>query len=508
VEPDPTTWPSRWREALSDAPARRRVEALLAGRDASALVQALPAQDLYLLVREVGLDDCAELVALCSGEQLQAFLDLDAWEGDRADPAAVARWVRALVAGRCRDLPGLWRSLDPPLQVLVVQRLVLVQEIEPDEEAPETLGVFLMDTPDRRYRLSAASGADVDVARALLAAELAQEPIALSVLASEAAAAVAAECEELAFRFRSGRLADLGFPDLDDALLLETPFPSLEHARRAARGLAVVDVDTELPRWLVVRAGEGLLAAALELLDPAVRARVGQDLVCLCNAALVGWRTDVGEPEEVRTAATRVQGLVSLAMRALGAPDPETAATLLESTPARVLYRTAWTVLHGPVRRARALLPLAGRLPAGAEAFLEALAARPPRLPDGSPLSDPLQVRQVEARLQGLEWAAGWLEGQPEETMALDAFGTWLVRRALDLPQGVEPVPAAAFRELLRRSVSGGRLDSGLVAAAEAEAGEAATQARALCEALEEEWGGLDPDGPLEPRFLAGILLT
>ena len=61
---DLRTWVQRWRRALSTAPGRDRVEALLADKDARGLVRSLPPQDLYLLIREVGLADTSELVAL------------------------------------------------------------------------------------------------------------------------------------------------------------------------------------------------------------------------------------------------------------------------------------------------------------------------------------------------------------------------------------------------------------------------------------------------------------
>jgi len=504
-----THWLQRWRTALSDAPARQRLDALLSSPDAPALVRVVPAQDLYLLVREVGLADAAELVGMCSGEQLQAFVDLDAWHGDRLDPGGVARWLDALVAGRCRDLPELWQALDPPLQVLTVHRLVHVQTLDRDEPPPEPTGVFLMDTPDRRYRLSAVSEAVVGAARALLAAQLSLEPISVSVLAAEAAAAVPAECEELAFRFRSGRLADLGFPDPDEALLLETPYASLEHARQAASAVAVTTADTDLPRWLVVRGGGGLLAEALDLLEPDARARAGQELVHLCNVALVGWRVELGEPGEVRAAAEQVHAHVTLALRALGADTPETAAACLERTPARILYRTARTVLHGPGARAAGLLPIAGRLLPEDERFLEALASRPPRRLDGAPWSRPDQVHDAEARLAGLAWVAGWLRELPEDVSALDAFGTGLIRRVLGLSPGWEPVGEADLRAVLHDALRDGHLDEPARVKAEADAPSAAARAvaRRLCDALAEEWGGLDADGPLDVRFVAGVRL-
>ncbi len=78
-------WVERWRTALSDAPANVRLEALLEGPDSMALIRSLPAEDLYVVIREVGLADAAGVIARCTGAQVQSFLDLDVWRGDRFD---------------------------------------------------------------------------------------------------------------------------------------------------------------------------------------------------------------------------------------------------------------------------------------------------------------------------------------------------------------------------------------------------------------------------------------
>lgn len=510
VPPIDPTWPARWRTALSDAPSRERLEGLLSAPDSQALVRALPAQDLYLLVREIGLSECSGLVARCSGEQLQAFVDLDAWRGDRMDEAVLADWVRSLVQGGCRDVPEVWNTLDQPLRMLALKRLIYVQEIEENEEAPEPFGAFVMDTPDRCFRVSARDEDQVDVARALLATQMAVEPAWVSQLVADADAIFGPEAEELAFRFRCGRLADLGFLDPEEAAVLETPFRTLEEARQAMGLRAVVEAETELPRWMQVRAGEGLLANALAAIvgEPA-RARVGCDLVLLCNAALVGRGVDLGDPDAVRGEVARVHDTVSLGLRVLGASEPVAAAGLLARSAARTVYRTAVTALHRPRQRAAALLRHGTRLGADAEGFLEALAARPARQADGSAFADTAQVEAAESRLAELEWAAGWLAGVPEDVDALTAFGTRLVRGALGLPDEPEPIPAGAFRKFLVLHVAGGALDPRCVEAALARAGSPPAQRQALawCEALEEEWGGLDPGVPLVPRWIGGVRL-
>jgi len=509
VETTHSDWLDRWQTALSDAPARQRLEALLAGPDAPVLVRSLPAQDVYLLVRELGLADAAALVAHCSGEQLQSFVDLEAWAGYRFDVVALSDWVRALVQGGCRDVPGAWHALDPPLRLLALKRLIHVQELEEDED-PDPIGAFVMDTPDRRYRVSARDDDHVDVVRVLLATQMAVEPASVSRMVADADATLASEAEELSFRFRNGRLADLGFPDPEEALALEAPFRSLDEARAELGRPAVVEAETHLSRWMLARPGEGLLEQALDALeDPAARARVSQELVYLCNAALVARDVDVGDAARVREEIVRIHAALSLGLRVLGAVSAATAAAVLSRSAARVIYRVTVTVLHRPRLRAYTLLDRAGRLGEDAEAFLERLAGHPPSQADGSPFSDPMQVRAAERRLEELEWAATWLREEGDAD-ALTAFGTCLVRRTLGFEESGQPVPLRSFEDVLRRFVTAEGLDPGLVEAAiDAADGDAARrQTRAWCDRLGEEWGGLAAEATVEPRFVGGILLA
>lgn len=400
-------WLERWQAAWADAPGPARVRALLSAPDAGALVRSLPAQDLYLLIKEVGVEDCAPLVALCTGEQVQAFLDLDAWRGDRFDPARYAGWVLALRHGGCAGLPRLLLALDPEVQALALRQLIYIQELDEEGDDPEPLGAFIMDTPDRCYRVSAATDNEelIELVRVQLGATLARGPLHLSAYLSQVAWELPSALEEEGLRLRNGRLEDLGFMPPDEALALLAPYRSMDEALKAAGGgVAGAAVDTPFPRAMVVRdAGGGLLAEALALLPPEQGARVAQDLVHVTNGALAAWRVDPGEPSDLRDAARRAMAHVELALRRVAGADAAEAAAVLGTTSARTLFRVAQTMLFRPAKRAAALLPALARLPVADQAFVENLAARPPARPDGGPWRTPAEVDEAETRLSACE---------------------------------------------------------------------------------------------------------
>jgi len=68
----------------------RRADLLLAERDVESAVRALPGDELYYVLHELGHDDAASILAVATAEQLQVVLDFALWERDRVTPAALA----------------------------------------------------------------------------------------------------------------------------------------------------------------------------------------------------------------------------------------------------------------------------------------------------------------------------------------------------------------------------------------------------------------------------------
>jgi hypothetical protein len=129
-----------------------RMEALVHARDAALRVAGTPVSDLYFLITDVGLEEAGELLALATPEQVQGFLDLDAWNVDQLDDAAVRPWLDALIAAGPEKLADVWRKLDPDLTALVLQRWVRVYNIV-EEEVPDWEEPPFIATPDRFFVL-------------------------------------------------------------------------------------------------------------------------------------------------------------------------------------------------------------------------------------------------------------------------------------------------------------------------------------------------------------------
>src|SRR6266436_7148117 len=111
------------RRALQAARGKQKLDLILSAPDPEQLVQALPPQELYFALLDIGPDDAAELVAMSSPEQFRHFVDMAAWRGADEGPrtSQVIRWLSLAREGG-EDLEKfrrqLW-SLDIELLALV-----------------------------------------------------------------------------------------------------------------------------------------------------------------------------------------------------------------------------------------------------------------------------------------------------------------------------------------------------------------------------------------------------
>ena len=65
---------------------KERLHYLFLSEHPEQLVQQLPELEVLLTVKEVGEEDCLDLISLTTPEQFQYILDLDFWKRDQLDP--------------------------------------------------------------------------------------------------------------------------------------------------------------------------------------------------------------------------------------------------------------------------------------------------------------------------------------------------------------------------------------------------------------------------------------
>jgi hypothetical protein len=337
---------SRFRAALARARRGRRADALIAEPDAARLVPQLPVQELYYAIQEVGLADATELLALASPEQVQGLVDLDVWERDQLDVARLQPWLDALVDAGPLKLAAAVEALDGEVIALALQRQAHVYDLQLDQVPEEPEGHFYP-TPDRFFMLDVIVDAERGkaVERMIDWLYRADLELARRVIMS-ARWELPSDLEEHAYRWRSGRMADLGFVDFYEALAIYRyldPATVTVGEKSAGHEAAAPAAASTLPVQLAGALDEtSFFARALAVLaDPEP---LQAPLLTLVNQALAADRVEPGDVDAARDVLGRVVGYLGMGLETLGRGDPARAAEALETVALVRVFRVGFSL--------------------------------------------------------------------------------------------------------------------------------------------------------------------
>lgn len=528
-------------EIVRRAPDRKKYDLLIEAAKPAELLHRMPAQEAYLLVKEVGHDDAVELVAMASVEQLTTFVDLDSWEGDCLDGKSAYTWLEMLLeAGEAKVLET-FRELDFELLVLMLQKQLRVlrtpgeiEDKDAREEAAQHWGGYEIEYPDSEQR---------KVLESLLGILLSNEEGIYRQLLDAVRWEPQALLEENVYHVRSGRLEDRGFPDPFEALAVyawldpegfETPAKGKLPLESGEAGVSTFGLT------LTGASPQGLLA---EVLAGGLSQESSWELTFLLNKVMVAERIDVGDREQVEAISAEVYGLLNLALEHLSGGDVEKAAQFFADTYLEHLFRLGYSLTLQLQRRAKALCQsgVGPYLDGPFRALTESLGRRKPRYFTGLERTDRGGEKHF-AELRELTLAAEWLERlevqrrlfeerfpftlpapevldpqlegclpeSAEDLTLSDFFLTALANRVLGRDFIPLPVPAAELPELHRKVVAEGRIAEALRAETAQwldalEPGGAAFGDYCL-ELWQEEFGAVKAE-ELDPRYIGGLIV-
>jgi hypothetical protein len=379
---------SRWRAALARARRGRKADAILDEPDAAQLVPRLPVQDLYYAIKEVGLADAQELVALATPEQVQGFVDLDVWERDHIDEHRLDAWIETLTEAGFEKMGQVIEKLDTEVVALWLQRQARVYDLSIEQPPEEPEGHYYP-TPDRFFLLDILASGEQGKALERALDWIYRHDLELGRrVVMSAKWELTSDLEEHAYRWRSGRMADLGYVDFYEALSI---YQYLDPTTVQLDEHSVVppppDVPTELPALLAGSLDEaGFFGQALgTLTSEAEVERLHAALVLLVNKAMAADRVEPGDTEAGKQALARAVAYLGIGLEYLGRGDVARAGRALSSVALERIFRVGVsltlqlkTLVDTLVRRG-GVNPIA--LDAPWDDVLRALAQRRPEYP-------------------------------------------------------------------------------------------------------------------------------
>lgn len=338
----------------------RRVEALFAASDPVAAIRALPADEFFYVLHELGFPDALDLLVHGTAEQVQGVLDLAIWDNDQVSLERGTEWLAAIAQAPFETVGAWARGLDVELLALLLRQRTRVYELSEEQEAPTDTEGPIYTTPDRLFAIELLGDETTQRITQHLVEDLyrADHNLTRRLLVG-LKGEMDSELEETAFRWRTGRMADLGFVDFYEALesyreldpasvrLPSTPPPPAKADEDAPRVLPLVMADR--------LSGTTPFARAVAGLEPDVATRVHQALALLCNQVLSADRVSPGDDEAVAGVLGRVAATLDLALEYLNRRDQAEGSAVLRALPLPLLFRLGVSLIGKLRKLARSL---------------------------------------------------------------------------------------------------------------------------------------------------------
>ncbi|MBC8132392.1 MAG: hypothetical protein H7X95_05370, partial [Deltaproteobacteria bacterium] len=341
---------SRYRARLGRGRRMRRIDALMAQPNPEQAIRALPGDELYYLLREDDPREARDLLAYAKPEQIRVVLDFGLWAGDALVPARLEEWVDVMAEMPFETIDAWIKGLDTELIGLLIRKGARIYDVSIEEPPDEPEGTFYA-TPDRLFVLdvvgyrprpereddSAAAEEQTPSASALIriidSLYRADLNFCRRILVA-AKSELDSELEDMALRWRQGRMADLGFIDHIEALEI---YRDLDPAsvrigelrpgtRMRPQSYEEADKRDEPPPDLL--RGPGILGEHLggssvfaRALGRVTAAAEIEELhfavVALANRVLAADRVDAADDEAVAAGMARMRGTLDLAVEFL-----------------------------------------------------------------------------------------------------------------------------------------------------------------------------------------------
>jgi hypothetical protein len=344
--------------------------------DIDTLVAELPVATFAMMVRRLQEENRLDLaIPHATAEQLTGVLDLNAWKGDRLNFTESRGWLLAVSdhfenADKARgSITDLIREMDPELWSLSLAPATAIAELDAEDDqslhmAIDSMGALhTFETPDGYYVIGVPDDHFGRAAEKVIMAVYRDNLEEGRKLCVSIKYGLHAQDEEQLLRFRTARLADMGFPAWEDAMRIFTPLPRAKlDAFMAAEELTPrPTVDTELPvSW---REGSELLRKVMARLDAGVHGERSREFLLLVNELIVAQKHEPGDVARQQAAVHQAQATLGLGLELLaGSMGEEDAMPLLIAAVERAGVRHLFRFAYGALSKLRkAALALHGQ---------------------------------------------------------------------------------------------------------------------------------------------------
>jgi Family of unknown function (DUF6178) len=335
-------------EMLSPTVVEQRIEQLLAAPNSEELIQGLSPIEYTVLLKEAP-EMRPTLLAFAHPEQNCLVIDLDCWKKDTLQSVRVLEWLEELSRSGEEVYLRTVEALDSELLIAAFRQHLRVLTTLPieEEEEPRHYDEVLSNELYRLEFLDENNPFNDHILQHLDFLRRTSQDIYHSLMQG-VMSIQDTECTEWAYRWKSGRLQDEGFPDYYDALEAHMSFDHLSVSSLSTAALlppgppASAAATALVPTYAwSMTPSSSLLAQALQgEISPETAARLCWEMVSLCNRALILDQVDFADAVAVCTSLRRVHAYINIGLAYLSAHHSQPLTTLLTHHPLQTVCQT------------------------------------------------------------------------------------------------------------------------------------------------------------------------
>ncbi len=320
-------------------------------------VRQLPAQTLFMLIRNNGVAGSADLISMASLEQCRLLSDFDLWHKDSLNEESLWEWLSLTdETGSLELLQKVVKFIDLKVLGVVLGKYTEVRIFDEPTDLPPGPGFH---TPDKGFTWVGIQTESADhhflLAR-LLALIFETNPELYYQLLSIPSVASVSMLEEESYTERTRRLAGEGVPEPEDAAQVHALYPMAEAKSDLEKGVkrgAIEDIRGIEPLIYESRATRSIAELLRQVRD---HEAIEMEFTFLMNAAVVRFGVDFCEQDQVLILADKVKGAINLGIEKIVREKPISIKDLFEIFGLGKLYRVGLTELMS-VRSAARKIP-------------------------------------------------------------------------------------------------------------------------------------------------------
>ena len=317
-----------------------RVALILGDPDDKKLTRALHPQELYWLFKEIGTPDAMELLALANPLQCLFILDMELWKGWTFEEDKAVEYLGYILKGSEEHFLELLPHLDFNLLSLLLGRELVVAGGIGDLNTDEERQTDWDHTFDDVFLIKFKNPKHAQVIGSFLELVCHFENPLYTALMESVSGEVDIESEEECYHIKSGRLADLGFPPLDEAREIYSRINPATFTPGRSKVLVQTGEAITLPATFLT--GTTFLERVILRMDSEL---FRMELNYLVNTALVADQAHLADTEYMKSVVERVYGYLNIALEHLCQGDETKGAEILSGEYLKSLFQLGFSIV-------------------------------------------------------------------------------------------------------------------------------------------------------------------